>query len=297
MSGIVIRVAGCIACTVLFTATAVAQRDVGSTSGAPVPGQVLNARAVFVGNGGSESYGAESYFRLTKYDGGPNRAYNSFYNALEGWGHYELVSSTRDADVSFVIRFANPVVDRTPGSGTDRGPEYWVYDPQLDLSINDPRTGLALWTITEHIEPGSNRTADNRHFDEAVTRLVGDLQRLILTPETAAVSQNVIPPGAVRLEVRRRRLAHAFIGGALGGAIGGYLGQRTPNYTCNESFTLPQPVVGPFFPNMPLPDPPPMPDLSCASRRAQAKMRNGFLGALSGAVVGGLVGWAVPVSF
>src|SRR5689334_11465107 len=100
MSRVVLRGVGCIASTILFTTAALAQ----SGPGAPVPRQVLTARTAFIGNGGSESYGAEGYFRLTKYDGGPNRAYNSFYNAVDDWGHYELVGSTREADVSLVIR-------------------------------------------------------------------------------------------------------------------------------------------------------------------------------------------------
>src|SRR5438067_5922717 len=56
----------CLACVAFMSSAALAQR-------APVPGQLLDARTVFVGNGGSESYGADSYFRLTRYDGGPDR--------------------------------------------------------------------------------------------------------------------------------------------------------------------------------------------------------------------------------
>src|SRR5690348_14766872 len=183
---IIHRGVGCLASTILFTSAALAQ--------SPVPKQVLTAHAVFIGNGGGESYGADTYYRLTRYDGGPDRAYNSFYQAVKEWGHYDLVDSIRDADVVFVVRFANPIVDRSEAVSEKDPTQSSIYDPQLDLSINDPRTGLALWTITEHIEPGGDRAADNRHFDEAVARLVDDLERLILAPEGAVASRNVVPP-------------------------------------------------------------------------------------------------------
>lgn len=280
--------------TLLITATAVAQRPVS----APVPAQVLTARNVFIGNGGSESYGADSYYRLTKYDGGPNRAYDSFYHAIQDWGHYEIVDSTRDADVVLVIRFANPIVDRTETASRDDPNQHSIYDPRLDLSINDPRLGLALWTITEHIEPGDDRSADNRHFDEAINRLVDDLQRLILNPDGAVAQANVIPPGAIRVEITRRRATHAVIGGLLGGIVGGFAASRTANYACTDNFTLPQlPASGPYFPNTTVPALQALPDLSCDAHRAQTRMRNEFIGTIGGTIIGSLIGWVWPVSF
>ena len=293
-----LRAAACIASGVLFTSAALAQRQTTTTERAPVPKQVLTARTAFIGNGGGESYGAESYFRLTKYDGGPNRAYNSFYNAMKDWGHYALLGSTREADVSLVIRFANPVVDPISTSTASEPTRETTYDPQLDLSINDPATGLTLWTITEHIEPGNDRAADNRHFDEAVSRLVDDLERLILAPEGNQVAENVIPPGAVRLELRRRRETHAVIAGLLGGLVGGFAGSRTAQYACPaNTFTMPTVHQGPFFPNTPLPEPPPLPDFSCTVHRNGIRVRNEIIGSVGGALIGAMVGWVWPVSF
>jgi hypothetical protein len=279
----------------LLSSGATAQGQPGGTDHAPVPRQVLTARSVFIANGGSESYGAESYFRLTKYDGGPNRAYDSFYGAVKDWGHYELVGSTDAADVSFVIRFTNPVVDRGDAATTSNVPHEWVYDPQLNLSIEDPKTGLPLWAITEHIEPANDRAADNRHFDEAVTRLVDDLERLILSPDGSVVSQAAVPPGAVRVEVTRRRRTHAFVGSLLGGLVGGYAGSRTANYACNDNYMLPPLPAPSFFPNTPLPDITPPTNFDCDFRRGQTKLRNEFIGTLGGAVIGSLIGWIWPV--
>ena len=284
--------AGCLAILLLAT-PALAQRPVG----APVPRQVLTARTAFIGNGGGESYGAESYFRRTVYDGGPDRAYNSFYNAVKEWGHYELAGSMSDADIALVIRFASPVVDQANGGSRDVPPDL-IYDPQLRLAINDPRTGLALWTITEHIEPGDDRAADNRHFDEAIDRLVTDLERVILAPEGTVITENVIPPGAVRIEITKRRVRHALIGGFLGSIAGGYLGSRTANYACNDNFTMLTPSPLPPFPifQPQPPNPPPLPDLSCDMRRSEAKGRNTILGSLGGLLLGSAIGWILPVT-
>lgn len=242
---------------------------------APVPRQVVAARTAFIGNGGSESYGAESYFRLTRYDGGPDRAYTTFYSVVERWGHYDLVGSTGDADILLVIKFRNPIVDREHAEAASDQPHDWVYDPQLDLSINDPRTGLTLWSITEHIEPGRDRAADNRHFDEAITRLVDDLRTLILNPETTAALDRVAPPpGAIAAAQRRTREQHATIGLLLGSALGGVLAAKSVNDSCND-----------------------LNDLQGCARRGGAKMRNEILGTIGGAVVGALVGWVLPVTF
>jgi hypothetical protein len=236
---------------------------------APVPQQVLKARAVFIGNGGGESYGADTYFHLTKFDGGPNRAYNSFYAAVKEWGHYDLVGATDVADLLLAIRFTNPAVDRANPNASSDQPHDWIYDPQLNLSMNDPRTGLTLWTITEHIEPSDDRAVANRHFDDAVTRLIGDMQRLILNPSAASVP--TLPPGAIAAQERFQRSEHAGVGLLLGGAAGAYVGARSINDSCTD------------FNN-----------LQGCYTRGVSKGRNILLGAVSGAIAGALIGWVWP---
>jgi hypothetical protein len=236
---------------------------------APVPRQVLSAKTVFIGNGGGDSYGADTYYRLTKFDGGPDRAYNSFYSALKEWGHYDVVGSTDFADLALVIRFTNPAVDRQNPGGSSDLPHDWIYDPQLNLSMNDPHTGLALWSITEHIEPSDDRPVANRHFDEAVTRLVGDLQRLILDPNAPVMP--VVPPGAVIAATRYQREMHAGVGLLLGTLAGTYFGARSVNDSCND------------FNN-----------LNGCFKRGVSKGRNILIGSVSGAIAGALIGWVWP---
>jgi hypothetical protein len=234
----------------------------------PVPRQVLVARTVLIGNGGSESYGAESYYRLTKYDGGPDRPYRAFYTAMQSWGHYELVGSTTDADLLLVIKFTNPVVDRAQQSSTETPPD-WIYDPQLDLSINDPRTGLPLWTITEHIEPGGDRAVANKRYDDAVTRLVGDLKRIILNPDSIVSPESIaLPPGALAAAERRRREIHSGIGALLGGTAASILAATTFN-RCD--------------------------DVQACATHGASHAAKGALGFLSGVALGAAIGWYLPV--
>lgn len=272
MTRITLRGTGSLVIAAVFSVTANAQQPTLGER-APVPRQVLVARTALVGNGGSETYGGESYFDLTQYDGGPNRAYDSFYKAMKEWGHFDLVGSTDEADVLLVIRFTNPVVARDNAGLTGDLPHDWIYDPQLELSINDPKTGLPLWSLTEHIEPASSRAAANRHFDEAMDRLVDDLQRLILHPEESVARHSIaLPPGAIAAAQRKQRELHAGIGMLLGGAAVGVIAARTDQSSC-PSLQFDQ----------------------CFSR-AQSHALAAFAGGIAGALVGAFIGWKWPVN-
>ena len=271
----------------LVIARANAQQQLANADRAPIPRQVLNAHSVFIGNGGGQSFGAESYFSRTKYDGGPNRAYDAFYNAMRDWGHYDIVGSTDAADVALVIRFSSPIVDaQNVGTGENSSTNP-VYDPQLNLSINDPHTGLPLWAITEHVEPGGNRADDNLHFDEAIGRVVNDLRRLVLTPELALSQNDEPPPGARHIAEVHRREIDAGVGMLLGSAIGGMLASHTANYHCPAFPTSPPDLNAPL---------PPV-DLGCDERQSSRRLRNQVIGTIGGAMIGALVGWVFPVSF
>jgi hypothetical protein len=183
---------------------------------APVPHQLLAARRVFISNAGAESYGSETYFRLTKYDGGPDRFYNQLYAAMKNWGRYELADSPSTADVVYEARFTSPIVDK-------RTKADFVYDPQLGLTILDPKTRVALWSLTEHIQPGGNRESDNRNFDSAVERVVSKAKMLVEAPIAGNPRSSLTefaPAGAIETARRQDQAKHATIGSAIGGLAG-----------------------------------------------------------------------------
>ena len=76
---------------------------------APVPSPIAAAKKVFISNAPGTN--------LPAYFGGPDRAYNEFYAAMKGWGHYELVAAPSDADLILEISF-NSSLSGVGGSST-----------------------------------------------------------------------------------------------------------------------------------------------------------------------------------
>lgn len=137
---------------------------------APIPPQIVNAKTVFIGNGGNES--------TTEYGGGPDRPYNTFYSEMKTWGHYALVSSPADADLFLEIHLVFPVVMSVPGQQT-------VYDPQLRVIIRDPKTQALLWTVIEHADWAILKSNREKNFNTAMGRLITDLEALVNRPSPA----------------------------------------------------------------------------------------------------------------
>ncbi len=52
----------------------------------------------------------------------------------------------------------------------------------LCVAIVDPKTSIVLWRITEHMQPWARETTGRKNFDEAMTNLVSDLNKLIVSP-------------------------------------------------------------------------------------------------------------------
>jgi hypothetical protein len=240
---------------------------------AAVPGQVLTAKRVFISNAGSESYGSESYFRLTKYDGGPDRFYNQLYAAMKTWGRFELTESPTSADVVYEARFTNPIVDKKSRNDGVYSPQDnrndFIYDPQLNLTIIDPQTRVTLWSLTEHIQPGSNRESDNRNFDAAVDRMMARTKMLVesVAMPTADLSMTAMAPvGAIEAERLHERKTHAAAGMLVGAFGGSLLGSREDHICPMGS------------------------GANCGRSRALASL--GYV--VSGALSGALIGWLWP---
>jgi hypothetical protein len=239
---------------------------------APVPNQIVAARRMFISNAGSDSYGSQTYFRLTKYEGGPDRFYNQFYAAMKAWGRYELTDSPADADVVGEVRYTSPIVDKQP--------QYeLVYDPQLNLTILDPKTRVPLWSLTEHIQPAGNKEGDNRNFDRAVSRIVDQTKMLAagsasLSSDTRSLQTvaDFAPVGAIDEARWEQRWEHVGAGSLIGAVAGG-VAAWAGVHTCNGG-------------------------LSCATAEEMAADRAAFNKRLmigfGGLALGALVGWLWP---
>jgi hypothetical protein len=247
---------------VVLTSTVGAQAR-SSLKPAPVPTQITSARRVFVSNAGSDSYGAEVYYHLTKYDGGPDRLYNSFYDGLKQWGRLELVGEPSQADVVYAVRFASPAVAKLDSLDL-------IYDPQIKLTIIDPKTQVVLWSMTEHIEPARRRPAANDKFDEAVQRLVELTKLLTESPAEATRRASAsAPAGAARQFELHQRMKHSASGAMLGFGLTALYEMSKLRHTCQ----------------------PTLPPTPCSSDPA----RNALVVNVAGAGIGALIGWMLPV--
>jgi hypothetical protein len=124
---------------------------------APIPGQVVTAKKVFI-----------SYLESDADPGAADLTYNEFYGLMKSWGKYEIASTPADVDLVFEIRFI---------SG--------ISDSQLRLSILDPKTHFVLWPFVQHVQSSSRETARRKNFDQAMTDLVEDVKKVTTPPADA----------------------------------------------------------------------------------------------------------------
>ncbi len=155
--------------TLLHTPAGTAQQHKPAPP-APIPAQILSATKVFIANGGGDESRDEGAF----YTGGPNRAYNEFYAAMQAWKHYELVASPTDADLIFEIRFTVFQLQRERVMQDDAG----AYDPQLRIVIRDPKTHQTLWGLTEHPKTAVLQSNRDNNFEIALAAIVAEVEKI-----------------------------------------------------------------------------------------------------------------------
>jgi hypothetical protein len=146
---------------VLSTLPAVGQRKAApvNASQAPVPAPIVTGKTAFI----SYELGDVSSFPST-YSGGPERAYNEFFQGMQQWGRYQLVADPKDADVVFAIRFVDP-----PGIG----------NPQIRLGVSDARGRVSLWGFAEEIDGAFRKKNRDAAFSSAIAQVINDLKLLV----------------------------------------------------------------------------------------------------------------------
>jgi hypothetical protein len=168
----------------LLTWSSLAIAETKQIPPAPKPAQLLAAKKVFIGNGG----GDDTFYDGPQFSAGPDRAYNEFYAAVKALGRYDLLNAPADADLLIEIRFTIPTGLVPPGekgvSGSIFGPA--PYDPQLRLEIRDPRSNALLWAFSEHIQWAILQSNRDKNFEQALTRIVSDLQGLSISDDSSS---------------------------------------------------------------------------------------------------------------
>lgn len=145
---------------------------------APIPRQILAAKKAFIANAGGDERPDDSIF-----NGGPQRVYDGFYAEIKAAGRYEIVDTPADADLLFEIGFTAPMVSGVAARRDSL--ETKPFDPQLRLTIRDPKTNALLWAFTEHVQWAILQGNRDKNFDQALARIVRDLQSLSGSPESA----------------------------------------------------------------------------------------------------------------
>ncbi|MDE1175939.1 MAG: hypothetical protein PW789_04965 [Edaphobacter sp.] len=149
----------------ILGATAFAQQP----ASAPVPPALTSAKSVFVSNAGSDS-GLFPH----PFSGAPDRAYNEFYDGMKGLGRFDLVSDPSQADLVLELQLTAPNgpkdADKAKG-GSDPL-------PMLRLVIWDRRSHFVLWALTESVDKANLQKTHDKNFDDAISSLVKDLERI-----------------------------------------------------------------------------------------------------------------------
>ena len=134
-----------------------------------VPAAILNAKTVFVSNGGSDGG-----LYPEPFSGDANRPYFEFVEQLEHLGKYQLALDPSQADLVMQIQLEAPT-----------GPEHNSkqlgaadFLPFFKLTIFDCKTRFVLWTVTEPIEFAVLQKTHDKNFDTALAHLADDVKAL-----------------------------------------------------------------------------------------------------------------------
>ena len=176
-----------------------------TTPAAPVPSQIQQAQTIFLTNSGSDPN-----FPIDAV-----KTYNDIYAALQTWGHYKLVSSPEQADLVFQLRGIAPVTEVTG----NRGGVYSVTSPAFQLTILDPKSNIALWTITSPVNVTGKNQVLARWVSISETNLVSRVKVVAdqpLSPDETA-DLTTVP------KYHNGRTALIFVGVAVGAAVAGGL--------------------------------------------------------------------------
>jgi hypothetical protein len=151
---------------------AVAGKNKQNIPPAPLPTIVVNAKKIFLTNGG-----------------GSNLAYDSFYSDMKQWGKYEIVGSPDEADLivelSYRVEHDGTRVWSSTNSydGTTQVHSAQIVDPQLTLTIYDAKTKNSLWSEVDHRRLARREKNREKETVNSADRLVEDLKARVSVPQ------------------------------------------------------------------------------------------------------------------
>jgi hypothetical protein len=141
---------------------------------APLPAVIVNAKKVFLSNGGGSSL-----------------AYDAFYSKMKEWSKYKIVGSPEESDL--IVELSYRVEDSTRVWNstntyyiTTQANRAQIVGPQLILTIFDAKMKTSLWSETDHRgfakrEKNREKNREKETVDSA-QRLVDDLKTKVNVP-------------------------------------------------------------------------------------------------------------------
>jgi hypothetical protein len=133
-----------------------------TTPAAPIPSQIQQAQTIFLTNSASDP----------NFPIDATKAFNDIYAALQTWGRYKLVNSPDQADLVFRLKNIAPITEVTG----NRGGVYSVTSPAFQLTILDPKSNIALWTINSPVNVTGKNQVLARWVSIAETNLVSRIK-------------------------------------------------------------------------------------------------------------------------
>ncbi len=155
----------------LLCASSLAAQTKSKVAAAPIPVQISAAKKAFVAN----AVGEERAYDEPFFGGGPSRAYNQFFAAMQSSGRFKLVPAPAGADILLEIRFTVAQAEQSVMKGGSIGTPY---DPRFRLEIRDPKSNALLWGLTQHAQWAILQGNRDRNFDQALARVVAEVERV-----------------------------------------------------------------------------------------------------------------------
>jgi hypothetical protein len=139
---------------------------------APLPSAVVNAKKIFMSNGG-----------------GSDLAYDAFYSEIKKWGRFEIVGSPDEADliVELAFRVDHGGTRVWSSTNTYTGATHvhssQIVDPQFVLTIYDARSKNSLWSTVDHGRLARRQKNREKETINSAERLVEQLKNRISIPQ------------------------------------------------------------------------------------------------------------------
>ncbi len=138
---------------------------------APLPAIIVNAKKIFLTNGG-----------------GSDLAYDTFYSEMRKWGKYQIVGSPDEADLivelSYSVEHDGTHVWSATNTYTKTTQVFsaQVVDQKLILTIYDAKSKVVLWSTIDHLKLARREKNREKETINSAERLVDKLKTRVNLP-------------------------------------------------------------------------------------------------------------------